>query len=52
MPMSKRKMNTGSRTMFTTAPSPTVIMPTFPNPWALIKGFIPRPIITKRVPVR
>ena len=52
MPMSKRKINTGSRTMFTTAPSPTVIIPTLPKPWALMKGFIPRPIITKRVPIR
>ena len=50
IPIPKIKM--GSSTMFTKAPSPTVIIPTPPNPWAVMKGFIPRPIITKIVPRR
>ena len=32
--------------------STTVIMPVRPNPWELIKGFIPRLTMTKRVPIR
>ena len=51
-PISSTKMNTGSRTIFTTAPSPTVIMPISAKPCALIKGFMPRLTITKRVPQR
>ena len=51
-PMSSRKIKMGSSTMFTTAPSPTVIIPTRPKPWELMKGFIPRPIMTNRVPMR
>ena len=51
-PMFSRKMKMGSRTMFTAAPSTTVIIPTEPNPWALTKGFMPRLIITNKVPMR
>ena len=50
--MSSRKRKMGSSTMFTAAPSTTGIMPTEPKPWALTKGFIPRLIITNRVPMR
>ncbi len=51
-PNLKRNMKTGSRMMFTTAPRTTVIMPILPNPWALMKWFIPRLIMTKMVPNR
>ena len=51
-PMPRPKMSTGSSTMFTTAPSSTVIIPVLPKPWALMKGFIPRLIMTNRVPHR
>ena len=51
-PMWNTKMRTGSRAMFTAAPSSTVIMPTRPKPWALMKGFIPRLTMTNRVPHR
>ena len=51
-PRSSQKMKMGSSTMFTTAPSPTVIIPTRPKPWALINGFMPSPIITNTVPNR
>ena len=51
-PMSSRKIKMGSSTMLMTAPMTTVNIPVFPNPWALIKGFIPRPIMTNRVPHR
>ena len=49
-PISSRKMKMGSSTMLTTAPTATVIMPIRLKPWALMKGFIPRLIMTKRVP--
>ena len=49
-PMSSRKMKIGSNTMLTTAPTATVIMPMRLKPWALMNGFIPKLIITKRVP--
>ena len=49
-PISRPKIKMGSSTMFTSAPTVTVTMPILLNPWALIKGFIPRPIITKTVP--
>ncbi|CUP94961.1 Uncharacterised protein [Flavonifractor plautii] len=45
-------MKMGSSTMFTAAPRATVIIPMLLKPWALMKGFIPSPIITKRVPSR
>ena len=34
------------------APKRTVIIPMVPKPWELIKLFIPRPVITKRFPMR
>ena len=49
-PMSSMKIKMGSSTMLTAAPTATVIMPIRLNPWALMKGFIPRLIITNRVP--
>ena len=49
-PMPSRKMKMGSSTMFTTAPRATVSMPMPLNPWELMKGFMPRPIMTKTVP--
>ena len=51
-PMSSRKMKMGSSTMLVTAPSNTVIMPLRPKPWALMKLFIPRLIITNTLPHR
>ena len=51
-PISNPKIRTGSRMIFMTAPRRTVIIPIFPNPWALIKLFIPRLVITKTVPRR
>ena len=45
-------MKMGSSTMFTMAPSPTVIMPVAPKPWDVMKGFMPRPIMTNTVPSR
>ena len=51
-PMWKMKMNTGAKIRLMAAPRATVIMPMRPKPWELMKGFIPRPIITKRVPQR
>ena len=38
--------------MLVTAPSSTVIMPLRPKPWALMKLFIPRLIITNTLPHR
>ena len=49
-PMPSAKINTGSRMIFTTAPSSTVIMPMLPKPWALMKLFMPSPSITNTVP--
>ena len=51
-PRSSAKMKMGSSTIFTTAPRATVSMPITEKPWALMKGFIPSPIITNRVPSR
>ena len=51
-PMSNTKMKRGSKTILVTAPISTVIMPLRPKPWALIKGFSPRLIITKMLPHR
>ena len=50
--MRKPKMNTGSRMMLATAPRSTVCIPIRPNPWELIKAFIPSPIITNTLPSR
>ena len=38
--------------MFSAAPMITVSMPVRPKPWELMKGFIPRLIMTKTVPSR
>ena len=51
-PQFRPKINSGSSIRFSTAPSTTVIMPVRAKPWVLIKGFMPRLIITKRVPQR
>ena len=51
-PMPRTKIKRGSRIRLITAPSSVVIMPVLPKPWALMKGFIPRPIITGMVPAR
>ena len=51
-PMCIPKINRGSRRMFSTAPISIVSIPVFPKPWLLINGFIPRVIITNRVPRR
>ena len=51
-PMWNTKINMGSSMMLLTAPSSTVIMPTVPNPWELMKLFMPRPVITKILPIR
>ena len=51
-PMCAHRMSMGSSTMLVAAPSTTVIMPTRPKPWALMKGFMPRLIITNSVPQR
>ena len=37
---------------FTTAPTNTVSMPVLANPWALMKGFMPKEVRTKTVPIR
>ena len=51
-PMPSRKMKMGSSTRLSTAPMTTVIIPVRPKPCVLMKGFIPRLIITNRVPSR
>ena len=51
-PIPKTKMKIGSRMRFRIAPIRTVIMPVRPNPWELMKLFIPRPIMTNRLPHR
>ena len=51
-PICNPKINNGSRTIFNTAPIRIVNIPVFPNPWLLIKGFIPSVIITNSVPKR
>ena len=51
-PMPKPKMNTGSSTMFTTAPISTVAMPMVEKPWAVMKKFMPMDSSTKMEPMR
>ena len=51
-PMWKTKIKTGSSTILVTAPKSTVIIPTVPKPWELIKLFMPRPVMTKILPMR
>ena len=51
-PMWRTKIKSGSRIRFRTAPMETVSIPVIPNPWALIKLFMPRLIMTKSVPIR
>ena len=52
IPMSSKKIKMGSRIRLITAPSSTVIIPVDPKPWELMKGFMPREIITGMVPTR
>ena len=49
-PIPAAKIKMGSSMILMIAPNPTVIIPIFPNPWDVIKGFIPRPIMTSTVP--
>ena len=51
-PIFSLKMKIGSRIMLASAPRITVIIPIRPKPWALIKGFMPRLIMTKMLPRR
>ena len=51
-PIPKAKIKIGSSTKFATAPLNTLSMPTRPKPCELMKLFIPRLTITKRVPAR
>ena len=51
-PMPKPKMNTGSSTMFTPAPTSTVAMEKVEKPWVVMKVLSPREICTKMVPHR
>ena len=44
------KINTGSSTIFSTAPSTTVAIPRPENPWAIRKLFMPPAISAKKVP--
>ena len=41
-PISSTNMNTGSSTIFTTAPSMTEIMPFLAKPWQMMNCFIPK----------
>ena len=52
IPIFRPKIKTGSRIRFRTAPMETVSIPVTPKPWALMKLFIPRLIMTKTVPRR
>ena len=49
-PMSKTKMNNGSRAMLSTAPSMTVAIPSPEKPWQIKKLFMPVAIRAKKVP--
>ena len=49
-PIPNLKMNTGSRTVFISAPISTVIIPVFALPCAVINAFIPSVSCTKTVP--
>ena len=51
-PISSTNMNTGSSTMFTTAPSMTEIMPFLAKPWQMMNWFMPKDSRLKTVPAR
>ena len=51
-PMSKVKMNRGSRTMFRAAPSITEAMPTLAKPWQITSWLRPVAARANRVPLR
>ena len=51
-PMSSTKMNTGSSTMFSTAPSITESMPFLAKPWQMMNWFMPVESRANTVPVR
>ena len=48
--MSKTKMKTGSRRMFSAAPIITVSMLVLAKPWEVMNMFMPREICTNTVP--
>lgn len=48
--MPRAKMNTGSSTMFVTAPMSTVYMPMLAKPCAVMKAFMPSVSCTNTVP--
>ena len=52
IPMPNRKIKTGSRSRFATAPMATDNIPMVEYPWALIKEFMPVDIIDGSVPNR
>ena len=49
-PMFSPKIRRGSSTTFTAAPAAMVIIPVRPKPWQLIKPFMPRLSMAKKVP--
>ena len=49
-PMPRAKMNTGSSTIFVTAPMSTVYMPTLAKPCAVMNAFMPSVSCTNTVP--
>ena len=51
-PIFNTKIKSGSKAMLITAPQITTSIPVFGNPSALIKEFIPVPIIKNNVPAR
>ena len=51
-PMCSTKMKSGSKIRLITAPRRVVIIPVLPKPWALINGFMPKPIITGMIPAK
>ena len=46
-PKWKLKIHNGSKMILSTAPNTTLNIPIFPNPWAFIKLFMPKDIMTK-----
>ena len=51
-PMSKTKMNSGSRAMFSAAPNITDAIPILANPWQMTNWFKPLAARAKNVPQR
>ena len=49
-PMPRAKMNTGSSTMFSAAPSITEAMPILAKPWQMMNWFKPLAAKAKKVP--